>query len=1153
MTCVYLQTQITVYDTQLVQNFDLDFATGDSHHVLGSGLDAREVEIERPFALTFVFQMGSPRDADRGVPWEGVTFPCEVRWLDADSGGSLSGLVYDSWYGPCYVGYGTHRQQGFIAEVRPPIVAGSLREDFRRWLWSTGHYRVELVMDPGTIHEYVISHRLFEIVDYDDPDENPFPAYLNEFSEIDPGCPDCTDCGCSSRYGCDCDADSDCGCECGGSCHCTSRCGSCDVWHWRGLGAVGSGRAPLVDRRHAGSYNWPRGANQYWGGPKTRVPTSFGISANVQMLVDQHYGLTTRCRDVKGKLTDSQVFVDDAKWGVDDITPGEAGRYSWLEAVAGGRTPLGAQEDVTGPGSTQYRSYADGVQARELLRRKRFAVCEDSFRRELFKDVRNQPTGGNFVWVSRLFEKVWRGDGCPQPTGYPDTTPVDAKDVWRPAPAVSRYTERYSDGGKLRVLGDDCPAADTGYHPPGKLDEPYDKGLLVVHWDPLGAGRQGKGVSGFGTSGVGLTCRGGGCNSRHRPARIVATGGIAAMLPSDGSACWFYDYGEPEKGWQTVQGHARQTGRLYNQSPEAVVELPSLDGYAAGGKHDETGLTQYGKRIPERFLGFVDSRPAPHMLVEWPSGVVGEGRSLVAGMIANVRSNFVMAIDTDDETDLCGDPYESVWAKETNGDEVKVRVRLCWMRYADAQLLPFVKRGGEWVPHTVEVMSASHPNLPSRLEQPKFAAYRLFHTDYYPKPIHRTSTEGSVAADDSFNKRSCRRDGYRCVDLASCPHLDHRGMLRTAFTLQSYPQAVRESEGNVSVVRLEDQHLRRFTHLLVYPSDPRARKGTNLHVLRPNTTDAQDDARLSHDRALKLNRTDFRVVNEAGSQVLYVNMPVIGPGTYGRHGRPAKVDEVRMPWVGYDRISGGDYDGWVRYTATDGQQAVLDPSLFVHCPDICPYLSEDPDTMGQQAIHGKSPGHGGGWYSKQAVVGLYPECSYEPPIGAISCGEVSLERAVGIKDKFQDLPFPYCPTPVVSGNVDLEQCNVRVRTDRVIRTMENYVVPPWTAGEGPVFDIWAEGRGCITGTAPSFGDQTISAPDKLDLYRPMAEIVLPQATGGEGPLTYHLVPPQLPPGIVRNGFVLSGTPTQPVNNSYIWLVKDADGDSDTIYFRLLTW
>ena len=75
----------------------------------------------------------------------------------------------------------------------------------------------------------------------------------------------------------------------------------------------------------------------------------------------------------------------------------------------------------------------------------------------------------------------------------------------------------------------------------------------------------------------------------------------------------------------------------------------------------------------------------------------------------------------------------------------------------------------------------------------------------------------------------------------------------------------------------------------------------------------------------------------------------------------------------------------------------------------------------------------------------------------------------------------------------------------------------------------------------------------MDLWKPIAEIVLPQATGGEGPLTYHLVPPQLPPGIVRNGFVLSGTPTQPVNNSYIWLVKDADGDSDTIFFRLLTW
>lgn len=654
------------------------------------------------------------------------------------------------------------------------------------------------------------------------------------------------------------------------------------------------------------------------------------MSANVQLLVDQHYGATTRCRDVKGKVTDPQVFVDDAKWDADDITPAEAARYSWLQAPAGGRTPLGAHEDGTGPGPTQDRSYADGVQARELLRRKRFAVCEDSFRRELFRDVMSQPDGGSSAWAFQWFHKVQQGDGCPQPTGYPDSAPADWKDVWNPTLGVSRRTERYRDAGKLRVIGDDCPAAETGYHPPGKLDD-YDQGLLVVHWDPLSLGRQGKGVSGFGPSSAGLTCRGGGCNSMHRPARIVDTGGIAAMLPSDGSACWFYDYAEPEKGWQTVQGHARQTGRLYNQDPDAVVELPSLDGYAGGGKHDDTGMTPYGKRIPERFLGFVDSRPAPHMLVEWPSGVVGSGGSVVAGMIANVQRNFVMANNMDDETDLCGESYESVWAKETNGDEVKVRVKLCWMRYADAQLLPFVKRGGEWVPHTVEVVSGSYPKLPDHLEEQRFAAYRLFHTDYYAKPIHRTSLEGSMAATDSFNKRSCRRDGYRCVDLASCPHLDHRGMLRTAFTLQSYPQVVRESEGNVRVLRLEDQHLRRFTHLLVYPSDPRARKGTDLHVLRSNTTKEEDDARLSHDRVLKLNRTDFRVVNEAGSQVLYVNMPVVGPGTYGSpHGRPVKVDEVRMPWVGYDRISGGDYDGWVRYTATDGQQAVLDPSLLVH-------------------------------------------------------------------------------------------------------------------------------------------------------------------------------------------------------------------------------
>lgn len=1144
-----LQNQIKVNGTWLHENFGVTrnvspggrtleeyLSAAGARYAAGNGKNTAAVEIPRPFALTFVVSLG-------GQPEEGLAFPCVVRWRRA-GGGSFSGVAYDSWYGPCRVGYGAVSVQGFIAEVRPSIGGGSRREDFRRWLWRTGRYQVELVLDPGSGREYVLARRDFRIVDHSRPGRNPFPNQLDGFSGIDPGCPDCRPCGCDSRYGCGCDADSDCGCDCGGDCYCTSRCGSCTRWQWRSLGAIGSGRAPEV---YGAGFNQDfmggqaAGVGRYW---YAVTPAEFSMAQDVQALVDHHYGAASRCRDVKGALTDPQVFVDDTHWGAEPVTSAEASRYSWLRAP-GGRLPV-LDRDTTVPTPTQDRSPASGQQAPELARRHRFAGCENAFRQQVRKSITNPAVGRSFAWVDDLFEKVRdQGEGCAQPTPWPGSAPSGwssgrvaawKKNVWSPRLSATRHTA-------------ECPIARTGYYPPGRLDA-YPKGLVIIHWD---AGQQGAGLPGEGGwDTVRLTCRGGNCTAANPGVAPGAdTGGAHVMLPSDGSGCWFYDYADPERGWQTRQGHMAGAERHYAQPPRTVVAPAAVSGGgAAGSQHNDQGLTQYGTRVRERFLGFVDSRPAPHMLVEWPVRndyvVTPAHRSALERMVASVHRNFAMGVNTDGETDLCGGVYESVWGQDHNGDAMKVRVQLCWMRYANALMLPWVVKGNETVPHTVEVVSGSHPRLPSDLRRQKFPVYRQYDSDYHANPVSRGGLTATQAATDTYNRQSCVGD--RCFDLAGCPYLDHRGMLRTSFTLQRYPRPVRESEGNVRVLRLEDQHGRRFSHLLVYPSDPKAAKGTDLHVLLQDTRDPDKDARLTHDRTLKLNSHDFRVVDEADSRVLYVNMPVVGPGTYGsRSGRPVAVEEVRMPWVGYDRISGGAHDGWVRYTATDGHQATLDPALFVNCPSVCPYLDRDPAAAGRQQTYG-DVGFSG-WYTKQTVVGLYPECTYEPPIGAISCGSVSVERAVGIGDDFADLPFPYCPSPVISRDVDLEQCNTQVRTDRVIRTMEDYVLPPWEAGRSLTGELRAEGRTCITGVAPSFGDQTVSAPG-LEVGTEIPEIVLPQATGGEGPLTYELVPSSLPPGIVRNGFTLSGTPTRAANNGYIWLVKDRDGDSHTIYFRL---
>lgn len=61
---------------------------------------------------------------------------------------------------------------------------------------------------------------------------------------------------------------------------------------------------------------------------------------------------------------------------------------------------------------------------------------------------------------------------------------------------------------------------------------------------------------------------------------------------------------------------------------------------------------------------------------------------------------------------------------------------------------------------------------------------------------------------------------------------------------------------------------------------------------------------------------------------------------------------------------------------------------------------------------------------------------------------------------------------------------------------------------------------------------------------------LPQATGGEGQLTYTLTP-ALPAGLTRVGNLISGTPTAVMaDGQYTWSVLDEDGDQDQVSFNI---
>ena len=94
--------------------------------------------------------------------------------------------------------------------------------------------------------------------------------------------------------------------------------------------------------------------------------------------------------------------------------------------------------------------------------------------------------------------------------------------------------------------------------------------------------------------------------------------------------------------------------------------------------------------------------------------------------------------------------------------------------------------------------------------------------------------------------------------------------------------------------------------------------------------------------------------------------------------------------------------------------------------------------------------------------------------------------------------------------------------------------------------------------APSFGEATISDLSWLQ-GSPITEVTLPEATGGNAPLTYGIATPGstrvgtqgLPQGIELDGRVLKGTPTKVQESSdvdYAWLVVDADGDTAELTF-----
>ena len=106
-----------------------------------------------------------------------------------------------------------------------------------------------------------------------------------------------------------------------------------------------------------------------------------------------------------------------------------------------------------------------------------------------------------------------------------------------------------------------------------------------------------------------------------------------------------------------------------------------------------------------------------------------------------------------------------------------------------------------------------------------------------------------------------------------------------------------------------------------------------------------------------------------------------------------------------------------------------------------------------------------------------------------------------------------------------------------------------TAGD---YTLHVRFTGSSTGASPSFpagsgpGDQTYTVGTAI------AALTLPEATGGDGPLTYSLTPAV--PGLSFNATAsvrrLTGTPTAAGTYNMTYTVRDVDGDTDSLTFTI---
>ena len=885
----------------------------------------------------------------------------------------------------------------------------------------------------------------------------------------------------------------------------------------------------------------PCDERRYWD---VQIPSAWGMSRHQEVRVDlqnflgrsvyagdthlfadEQYGSASRCEDIRGVVTDRLAVDDDGQWGASLFAyDAVASTYSWLSGVRSRlntRVPFSQRPAVT-PAPTRsdpfdryaYDDRAQRCEAefREVLAALPFGSSDMAFSvlQPFFDQVRVLPecagtplattpgglSEGVVPWYPNFSEDFhgcsFRAGGAelPQLSGY--YSPQTIRNLWIPQIQAhpSYQAPDYDRDGTVTPAEVQRHADELAFQ--------YRRGYLLVGWDS----QMWFSHDLPGDSKHELACSDGGSSdpfalrscaetghgssdsvSLYRLTRLPGGGYLTDALgnlilgmyrvpplPSDDSICWRYN--PADLGWVLQE---RGPKRLYVPGfPDPVTGV-----YPTHIEYPQHGSSSHRY---EEMWGFVDSRPAPALLLPIPTGVVVDGPPGSVQYANLLRDDMLAQYDWaypedryDHElafigpaTPICGLPYDGpVTGHDAEGSPFQLEYEKCWVRYRGA-----VVHVGQ-VGQLLEEVSNSSPDAPtgfssiSPVRFPLFRHYGMMHSDAmalpnfigrdpeYTAPGNQPESFGGHVS-ESFNRSLALASGDG-FETSSCPYLSGRGMLRSGFVLEDW---LKGAGPDGSVRRLVRRHVTNY--LQVSPTVPSDFTYVQWPLLL--VQGRHERSRFDHDELVVMHLDDSTTLGHhlfPGEPASVVH-PVFHEGVleyrrprWAADGTISHFTEERLPWVGYSVAPDGD----LTYRSSSGVDFPISRDLYPGCSPACPYLAEDGQPLPDEYIYGLCPVGSEfgaptrarfgsenctyfGQYPVSGVNGSWPgrvrnnlvyrsdepisphfdrrACYYSVTHGQVRCGIEGYLNRPDDEFLFQDIPYPYCPPirPGASGYLE---------------------------------------------------------------------------------------------------------------------------------------